>query len=117
MEVHHHSHHPKKWKEYLIEFLMLFLAVSMGFIAENIREKYIENERSYELMHAYIVDLKENQKQLDSLIINNKRIINYFELLTLNHGFGKQQLDLKELAGNIDLWMYRFQIKRQYLNK
>ena len=21
MEVHHHSHHPKKWKEYLTEFL------------------------------------------------------------------------------------------------
>ncbi|MEY3739101.1 MAG: hypothetical protein RL544_1879 [Bacteroidota bacterium] len=28
MEVHHHSHHPKKWKEYVTEFLMLFLAVS-----------------------------------------------------------------------------------------
>ena len=32
MEVHHHSHHPKKWKEYVTEFLMLFLAVSMGFV-------------------------------------------------------------------------------------
>ena len=52
MEVHHHSHHPKKWKEYLTEFLMLFLAVSMGFIAENIREKYVENERSNELMRT-----------------------------------------------------------------
>ena len=45
MEVHHHSHHPKKWKEYLTEFLMLFLAVSMGFIAENVREKHTESER------------------------------------------------------------------------
>ena len=41
MEVHHHSHHPKKWKEYLTEFLMLFLAVSMGFVAENLREKHV----------------------------------------------------------------------------
>jgi len=35
MEVHHHTHHPKKWKEYVSEFFMFFLAVSMGFIAEN----------------------------------------------------------------------------------
>ncbi len=79
MEVHHHSHHPKKWKEYIIEFLMLFLAVSMGFIAENLREKHIENERSEELMHAFISDVKENQAQLDSLIINNSRIAHYFD--------------------------------------
>lgn len=41
MEVHHQSHHPKKWKEYITEFLMLFLAVSLGFFAENIREQQI----------------------------------------------------------------------------
>jgi len=38
MEVHHHPdpHHKKKHlKEYFLEFLMIFLAVSMGFVAEN----------------------------------------------------------------------------------
>ena len=65
MEVHHHSHHPKKWKEYVTEFLMLFLAVSMGFVAENLREKHVENERAEELIHALIIDVKENQKQLE----------------------------------------------------
>lgn len=37
MEVHHHTHpsHGKKtWKEYFWEFLMLFLAVFCGFLAE-----------------------------------------------------------------------------------
>ena len=32
MEVHHHPdlhHKPKKWKEYFLEFLMIFLAVTM----------------------------------------------------------------------------------------
>ena len=41
MEVHHHPdlhHEKKKWKEYFLEFLMIFLAVTLGFIAENIRE-------------------------------------------------------------------------------
>lgn len=112
MEVHHHSHKPKNWKEYVTEFLRLFAAVSMGFIAENIREKHIENERSEELMQAFISDVKENQKQLDSLITNNRRISRYFENLTFDHGFSKRQIDLKELAVNIDLWMYRFQNKK-----
>ncbi len=33
MEVHHHGHvhEKKKWKEYLSQFLMLFLAVFCGF--------------------------------------------------------------------------------------
>ncbi len=112
MEVHHHSHHPKKWKEYITEFLMLFLAVSMGFIAENLREKHIENERSEELMHAFISDVKENQTQLDSLIINNSRIAHYFDSLSFNHGFVKDQIDLKVLAETIDLWVYRFVNKK-----
>lgn len=56
MEVHHHSHHPKKWKEYFLEFLMLFLAVTLGFLAENYRETYIEHEKeSMNLLKAYIM--------------------------------------------------------------
>jgi hypothetical protein len=108
MEVHHHSHHPKKWKEYVTEFLMLFLAVSMGFIAENLREKHIEDERSVELMHAFISDVKENQKQLDSLILNNKRLSYYYDSMVFDNGFGKREIDIIKLSENIDLKMYRF---------
>jgi hypothetical protein len=35
MEVHHHPnlHHEKKpWKEYILEGLMIFFAVTMGFL-------------------------------------------------------------------------------------
>ena len=42
MEVHHHSHHPKKWKEYISEFLMFFAAVTLVFFAENLRKYQIE---------------------------------------------------------------------------
>ncbi len=39
MEVHHHPHVEKKnFKEYFLEFLMIFLAVTLGFFAENVRE-------------------------------------------------------------------------------
>ncbi len=51
MEVHKHPHHvshTKKWGEYLLEFFMLFLAVFLGFVAENIRENSVEKERGKE---------------------------------------------------------------------
>ena len=60
MEVHHHSHHPKKWKEYITEFLMLFLAVSLGFFAENMREHQIENQRERQYMESFIIDLESD---------------------------------------------------------
>ena len=60
MEVHHHSHHPKKWKEYITEFLMLFLAVSLGFMAENIREHQIEQHREKQYMVSFVADLESD---------------------------------------------------------
>ena len=38
MEAHHHPHHvthKRKWTEYLLESIMLFLAVFFGFVTEN----------------------------------------------------------------------------------
>ena len=60
MEVHHHPdphHKPKKWKEYFLEFLMIFLAVTMGFFAENIRENYVEHKSAREYASLLIEDL------------------------------------------------------------
>lgn len=36
--------HKKGWTEYFFEFFMLFLAVFLGSLAENIREHNVENE-------------------------------------------------------------------------
>jgi len=58
MEVHHHSHTPrKKWTHYIWEFLMLFLAVFCGFMAENQREHYIEHLREKQYMRSMLEDL------------------------------------------------------------
>lgn len=77
MEVHHPHHpaHKKNWKEYITEFLMLFAAVSLGFLAENIREQYIEKERAHELIESFIHDVQSNVTYLDSLIQMNQRSI------------------------------------------
>ncbi len=50
MEVHHSHHAPKNWKEYVSEFFMLFLAVTLGFFVENYREHVIERQREKEFL-------------------------------------------------------------------
>jgi hypothetical protein len=70
MEVHHSQHptHKKKWTEYLLEFFMLFLAVFLGFVAENIREHIVEKERGRQYMHSLIEDLKVDTSSLSANI-------------------------------------------------
>ncbi len=63
MEVHHHTHNPaephhkKDWKSYFWEFLMLFLAVFCGFLAEYQLEHLIEKERGKQYMESLLSDL------------------------------------------------------------
>lgn len=75
MEVHHHSSHhfPRNWKGRLGEFLMLFLAVFFGFVAENLRESYVEKERAHEYMASMVSDLQKDTLQLQEYIHVNRR--------------------------------------------
>lgn len=75
MEVHHHPdlhHDRKKFREYLLEFLMIFLAVTLGFFAEQIREHISEKSRAGELAESMINDLKEDTTQMRRLIDQEK---------------------------------------------
>ena len=86
METHaQHLHHApgKKFWHYFYEFLMLFLAVFCGFMAENLREHVIEQRREKQYVKSFIEDLKSDignyerqiryrtisQQRADSLII------------------------------------------------
>jgi hypothetical protein len=68
MEVHHHSHTAdhnshrgrKKWTHYFWEFLMLFLAVFCGFLAEYQLEHKIEKERELKYIQSLVEDLKSD---------------------------------------------------------
>ncbi|HEX6849083.1 MAG TPA: hypothetical protein VF144_18995 [Chitinophagaceae bacterium] len=69
MEVHAHTHTPrKKWTHYFWEFLMLFLAVFCGFLAENQREHMIENQREKKYIRSLYEDLKRDSVELASVI-------------------------------------------------
>jgi hypothetical protein len=74
MEVHAHSHnHGKKnWKAYFWEFLMLFLAVFCGFLAEYQLEHKIEKDRELQYIRSLYEDLKENDKTFGQVLISRK---------------------------------------------
>ena len=75
MEVHHHAHdpsaphHKKNWKSYFWEFLMLFLAVFCGFLAEYQLEHKIERDRASELAESFYAELKVDSAAVKRAIL------------------------------------------------
>ena len=75
METHAHDMHKapgKKWSHYLFEFLMLFLAVFAGFLAENIRERKVERNREKEYIRSLVGDLKADTSSLNIYVANQR---------------------------------------------
>ena len=66
MEVHHHTHHPKKWKEYISEFLMLFFAVFLGYMSEYYLEYKAERHKEHDYLVSMVEDLKEDTAEIVS---------------------------------------------------
>ncbi|MBC7873642.1 MAG: hypothetical protein H7Y01_06590 [Ferruginibacter sp.] len=80
MEVHAHTHTArKKWTHYFWEFLMLFLAVSLGFYAENTRE--------------VILHKKEVKSQLNAMLSDLQSDITLFDSVTDRNSYGAQMAD------------------------
>ena len=81
MEVHHHSSPApggthtarKKWTHYFWEFLMLFLAVFCGFMAENQREHLVEHQREKQYIKSLLQDLKQDTMELSWNIRSRER--------------------------------------------
>jgi hypothetical protein len=102
MEVHHPHHptHKKKWSEYIIEFVMLFAAVTLGFLAENLREHQIMNHRVEQNKIAILKDLQTDSADIaaviaveDSCIKRYNRINNYLYLAKTNRISQGQLID------------------------
>ena len=131
METHanhlHHAPGKKSW-HYLYEFLMLFLAVFCGFLAENEREHMVEHQREKQYMKSMLTDLRADisfinddkkyaetsveqlgsmQKNLYSDSIFQKTVIiyqqyaDYFHLLTPH--FNDQTITQLRSSGNVRL--------------
>lgn len=58
----------KKIQYYFFQFLMLFLAVFCGFLAENWREQMQERNREIEFIHSIVEDLKSDTLQSNIIL-------------------------------------------------
>lgn len=83
MEVDHPHHptHKKKWSEYIIEFIMLFAAVTLGFFAENVRDYKTMIERKDQNLFSILQDLKQDSIFIESTIKYSDDGIRYFQKL------------------------------------
>lgn len=105
MEIHHHAHAPKKWKEYITEFVMLFAAVTLGFFAENIREHRTGlNSANKSLVNLYF-DLQDDSIKIEhdlnyrAIFYNSRPIImNYYKNNTIKEKINELYL-YNSLAG------------------
>jgi len=84
MEVHAHTHTPrKKWTHYFWEFLMLFLAVFCGFLAEYTLEHKIEKDREKQFISSLADDIEADITQLNSVIQKRDEKIQRLDSLIL----------------------------------
>ena len=73
MEVHTHTHTArKKWTHYFWEFLMLFLAVFCGFLAEYQLEHKIERDRGKQYIRSFYDDLHANLPSFSRILEINE---------------------------------------------
>ena len=85
MEVHHThpGHHKKKWTDYFWEFLMLFLAVFCGFLAEYQLEHKIEKDREKIYMQNMLEDLQADTAIYSDYATRNAVVFDLVDTITV----------------------------------
>jgi hypothetical protein len=112
-----------KSKDYIFQFMMLFLAITAGFFVENKRGQYNENQNEKQYARSLYEDLKTDtaviqrvltykiwsSEKMDSLlnilqsgkIEENNELIYYFErLMIINDLFTSQDVTYKQLQSS-----------------
>ena len=112
MELHHHSHTPRrKWTHYFWEFIMLFLAVFCGFLAEYQLEHKIEKDRERQYMQSFIYDLQNDIVNLRDGFPRKDGRINAIDSIFL---FFETNTDVKTVPGYVLRYMRRSTWDRHY---
>jgi hypothetical protein len=79
----------KNWTSYFKEFLMLFLAIVLGFFVENQRETYVENKSAKVLAQSMLEDLEQDRKALqEGIRFMEEKDQNMDEFLRMLHAPG-----------------------------
>lgn len=100
MEVFHHPdlHHKEKpWKEYILEFLMIFIAVTLGFFAESLRTTIVDQGHVHQLASQLVQDLKNDSAILNDHISREEMLIKKTDSLFYLLNQPLSTLDTKKL--------------------
>jgi hypothetical protein len=73
----------KKWNQYLFEFLMLFLAVTLGFFVDNLREGRAERQLELQHMKSLISDLRQDTVWFNRWIDESNVVIGMCDSIVL----------------------------------
>ena len=107
MEIHAQELHKAPGnglKHYLFEFLMLFLAVFCGFLAENQREHMGEHKREKQYMISLIEDLETDTTQLKKVISNTESIARYADSTVL---FFRSYTPANEVSSRLGIFIQK----------
>lgn len=81
----------KKWSRYFFDFILLFVAVSLGFIVDNLREEAGLRDREQQYLRLLTQDLTADSAQCEELILSFVRkthgldsLLESFDLSTAN---------------------------------
>lgn len=84
----------KSWKSYFLDFIMLFLAVSLGFMADNFREKSSERTKEKEYIRSMIEDVEEDRVEIkDRIKANGERVLYLDSLVNKSYDFSATNED------------------------
>ena len=100
MEVHHHPHvptHSKPWKQYLTEGLMIFVAVMLGYAAENVRHHYIEEKKTIANVQNLYKDLKNDSIAFSNMLIIRSKQDSCFKIISRLYDQKKLDQDIPTL--------------------
>lgn len=84
MEIHHPKVEKKNFKEYLLEGLMIFLAVTLGFFAESLREHISDKSKETEYISSFKQDLAADTTNINVFIQGlGNRILEFDTLINM----------------------------------
>lgn len=69
----------KPWNVYLFEFLLLLMAVILGFLADNLREEYSDRQQGRAYVQAFYEDLKNDTARITQVIRHEEQKIQILE--------------------------------------
>ena len=73
----------KKWWKYFFEFLMLFLAVTLGFFVDNLREEMADRNLESQHIQSLLSDLKQDTSLFQRQIREHKQVIDMCDSVML----------------------------------